>query len=326
MTDHPYEKIKQWKDQQIRQHLDNNHKLNLFHDSIMKQVFTVAIQQLNQGEPPCEFSWFITGSGGRFEQGIASDQDHGIVYKVANDTNDRFFLALGKEISHGLNAVGYPFCTGNIMSSNPLWCQSMDNWKQQLSVWMTENSWETIRYLQIFFDARNIAGSNLMIHQLKDLIFQYQKKNPDFIVRLAENIMHIKKGIGPFGHILAEEKGEHHGAINLKYTAFLPYVNSIRLLAMKEGLYETSTCDRIDRLMEIIPYNRLLQGIKEHFESLLQFRLLSVDKDFYEDSHYVSLQSLSDTQKRQLKNILKAGQKLHKRTIQLVKKGVYHGI
>jgi len=326
MTDHSYRKIQEWKDQHIRESMTDTRSLNDFHDTVMKKAFEAAVQKIDKGQPPCKFSWFITGSGGRLEQGVTSDQDHGLIYEIENKENHDYFFTLGKELSDGLNAVGYPYCTGNIMSSNPLWCKSFDSWKKQLYSWMEEKSWETIRYLQIFYDARNIVGTNQMIHQLKDLIFQYQKDDQELIVRFAENVKHTKKGVGPMGNILIEEKGEHHGSINIKYTAFLPYVNSIRLLAIKEGLYETSTCDRMDRLMENMVLARLLHGKKEHFEALLQLRLLSIKEDTYEDSHYLNTRNLSNRQKALLKQIIKEGQKLHKQTINQVKKGVQNGI
>ena len=40
------------------------------------------------------------------------------------------------------------------MSSNPLWCKSFEAWKEQIFSWMDSESWEAIRYLQIFYDAR----------------------------------------------------------------------------------------------------------------------------------------------------------------------------
>ena len=141
----------------------------------MKEVIQLAIIRLNKGNPPCEFCWFITGSGGRFEQGIISDQDHGMIFEIYSQENEHYFLELGKEISYGLAHVGYPYCKGNIMSSNPLWCKSLDHWKEQIYMWMEEGSLESIRNLQIFYDARCLTGRNDYLLDLKYIFMSIKK-------------------------------------------------------------------------------------------------------------------------------------------------------
>ena len=64
-----YDVIREWKEQHISDYLIDAFSLNEFHDAVMRKVFELAIIRLNKGTPPCQYCWFITGSGGRFEQG-----------------------------------------------------------------------------------------------------------------------------------------------------------------------------------------------------------------------------------------------------------------
>ncbi|UQX56725.1 DUF294 nucleotidyltransferase-like domain-containing protein [Cytobacillus pseudoceanisediminis] len=69
-----------------------------------------------------------------------------------------------------MHAAGYPYCEGNVMSSNPLWCKSLSKWKRQIQAWMQEESLQTIRNLHIFYDSRVLAGQEEYIGELKSSI------------------------------------------------------------------------------------------------------------------------------------------------------------
>lgn len=321
-----YEDIKVWKDAHIIHSLTDTTTLNAFHDKIMKKVFQLAINQPSIGNPPCAFSWFITGSGGRLEQGLISDQDHGMIYDIASEENKDYFLQLGKEVSDGLNRVGYPYCNGNIMSSNPLWCHSVDEWNSQLFNWMEEASWTSIRYVQIFFDCRLLIGENDYIKRLKRMIFLYQQHHPTLLRRLTDNIMHVKKGLSPLGQILASNINGHRNAIDLKYAAFLPYVNAVRILAIKEGLLETSTEDRLKKLLLCNHYPAEMEKDLQLFRVLLKYRLELSKVSTYDDTHFLEIGTLDREQKKEIKRILKEGQKLHDYVMNLVQKDVGYGI
>jgi CBS domain-containing protein len=315
-----YESVKKWKDAHISQYQSNSYLLNEFHDLVFRKAFDVSAARLEREKPPGHYGWFITGSGGRHEQGLISDQDHGLVFEGTSKETKEYFHAMGKELSYGLNIIGYPYCEGNVMSSNPLWCLSLEEWENQLSQWMEEESWESIRYLQIFYDARILKGEGELIFRLKSFLHHVQKENPALLRRFSENVMHVKKAIGPFGQLLAEEKGIHEGAIDLKHAAFLPYVNAIRLLAMKEGVLETSTLSRLDRLMEL---GYKLDEYKTNFLTLLDYRVsLYRDVNTYDDTHYLKLTHLSKIEKRELKHILKGGKRLHQYVQRIIEKGV----
>ncbi|WP_449622936.1 DUF294 nucleotidyltransferase-like domain-containing protein [Robertmurraya sp. Marseille-Q9965] len=313
-----YNSLREWKGENISFHYSDPYRLNDFHDQTMKKVFELALDRVEPKQPPCEFSWFITGSGGRFEQGPISDQDHGLIYEKSNEVNDDYFIRLGKELAYGLNQVGYPYCQGNVMSSNSLWCKSLDQWKEQLLVWMGEASWETVRNLQIFYDARNLQGNKSFVGELKEAIYLYQKENPFLLKRFMENVMHVKNGVGPLGQFIVEEHGANEGAINLKYTAFLPYVNAVRLLAIKEGIYETSTLDRIDQLVRINGYGAVLRESKEYFLDLLKYRTSLYQSKTYDDTHFLKVKKLSREEKKEIKQILKDGKKLHHYVSELI--------
>ncbi|WP_277585660.1 DUF294 nucleotidyltransferase-like domain-containing protein [Psychrobacillus antarcticus] len=321
-----YKSIREWKELNMTNFQDDIVSLNDFHDQVMLKVLKVASKKMGTGPAPCEFSWFITGSGGRLEQGLISDQDHGIAYEIANAENDMYFQMLGTEISKGLYEVGYPYCEGKVMSSNPEWCKSYDGWKIQLHDWATDESWESIRFLHIFYDARVFHGNWQIIHQLKSFIHAYQLQHPILLSRFTTNIEHIKNVIGPVGQLLVERHGLYQGCVNLKYAGFLPYVNAIRLLSIREGIMETSTLARMNKLIQMKEYAGLLKNSERNFSDLLSYRLSLSQVESYSDTHYLQVEKRTKVELKDIKRILKGGSKLHREIIALMKKGVHHGI
>ncbi|MCM3602478.1 DUF294 nucleotidyltransferase-like domain-containing protein [Robertmurraya korlensis] len=320
-----YESIKLWRETHIAEYISNSESLNKFHDEIMVKVFETASARMTS-EAPCAFVWFITGSGGRFEQGLISDQDHGIIFQEDSSEAGYYFSELGKELSIGLQIVGYPFCEGKVMSSNPLWCQAASSWNSQVVSWMEEGSWVSIRNLQIFYDARKLVGDNELLYHLKNLIHEYNHSHPQFLSRLLENVKHVKKTIGPLGQIIVEEKGIHAGAIDLKYSAFIPYVNAVRLLAWKEAIIETSTISRLKELNKLEKYEELTH-YQENFSQLLQFRLDHLSSTAsYDDSHYLYVKKLTKDNQKLIKKILKDGKKLQQYVQRMIEKGGNHGV
>jgi CBS domain-containing protein len=303
-----YKKLKQCRDQHIGNYLSSNDELNTFHHKLMKSVLDIAMNQIKEafGDPPSDFSWFVMGSGGRFEQAIVSDQDHGLVYERLDEWSDKYFKALGEEITKGLHISGYPYCDGNVMSSNPIWCRSIEAWQAQVIDWMEAASWESIRYLLIFYDARTIMGNSEIVQDLKQLIYNYIEGNPEFLIRLLNNTMRIQKGVGFFGQLLTETHGNHSGSIHIKNYGFFPYVNAVRLLAIKEQINVTSTLARFDQLSQLSGYKQKMNNHQLNFKKLLDFRLRNVSKgDNYEDIHYLNIKGMNRKEKAELKQILK---------------------
>ncbi len=318
-----YEDIRKMREQQMNDVAKDHFALNNLHDQLMIHVVHLAIEKVKKewGSPPSSFSFFLMGSGGRFEQALWSDQDHGIVYEITSDEAHDYFLKLGKEISDGLHSVGYEFCDGNVMASNPLWCKSVNEWKMQLESWIDEESFDAIRHLLIFIDARVLVGRKQFIDDLKQVIHLNIEESPYLLKRMLKNTMRLQKGIGVFGQILVETHGSHTGEINLKQTALFPYVNAVRLLALKERVVNTSTLSRLDALSGYTLGRSEHKHYEDEFRHLLQFRLLYGKQEDYEAVHYVNIDSLRKEQKKELKEIMKKGIELYNDTTKLIEKG-----
>ncbi len=318
-----YDDLRNMREQQIKHVATDHIELNQFHDQLMTQVVHLAIKKVKKewGPPPSPFSFFLMGSGGRFEQALWSDQDHGIVYEIHSDEAHDYFLKLGKEISVGLNSVGYEYCDGNVMASNPLWCKSLKEWNRQLETWMEDESFEAIRYLLIFIDARVLVGCDSFIEELKEVIHLKIEESPYLLKRMLKNTMRLQKGIGVFGQILVETHGSHTGEINLKQTALFPYVNAVRLLALKERVMNTSTLARLGALSDNTIGRSNREHYKEEFGKLLQFRLAYGGKENYEAVHYVKVDTLPKEQKKELKDRMKQGLELYNETTKTIEKG-----
>lgn len=286
---------------------DSVERLNARHDELMQRVIEETI--IAQGQAPCAFTIFITGSGGRKEQSVWSDQDHGILYEDGRAAD--YFIAFGSAFSDRLQAAGYVYCEGGIMTSNTQWNRSYDAWYGQLDEWLNDAEWGHIRYTQIFYDARVLYGSEVPLDALKQHMLHYIAAHPHMLTRFANNIMHLKPALGPLGQLLSERYGEHQGALDLKYSAFLPYINSVRLLAMERGVLETSTLERIKALQD----DDILSGVYDAFSQLLQLRFSYKRPEKYKDTYYVRLKQLSAEERRMLKKILKRAKRLHEEVI-----------
>lgn len=326
MVSSTYSEIRQYRERQMNHAALDHFTLNGLHDEIMQKVIKTATERMlkRYGPIPSPFSFFVMGSGGRFEQAVWSDQDHGIIYKENSDQAKDYFLKLGKEISEGLLHAGYDYCDGDVMASSPLWCKSQFEWNQQLKDWLLESSWESIRHLLIFIDGRSLSGEPLYIEELKRMVYN-SIHDEHLLPRILNNTLHLKKGVGILGQFLVETHGSHSGSLNMKEKVLFPYVNAVRLLAIKENILESSTLSRLQKLpVNVLPI-RDRDLYEQYFLKILDYRLTLGNHTNYESGHFLKVDKLTLSEKKELKEIIRNGAHFYDYIRKLVERDAAHG-
>lgn len=252
-----HEQVESWPKLQYSRQYDQ--LLNEVHDALIARTVALAEEHMvreGKGKPPVPYAYLLFGSGGRKEQTLSSDQDSGIVYGDAASASvdaaaEEYFGQFAKAVTDMLQQAGYPPCDGNIISSNPAWCLPLSEWYGKLATWFAEAQWEQVRYLLIMADMRLIQGSEELAAQLQQVYRESLKKQPHITRRMLDNTLHHKVIVGFFGQLLKEQYGEQAGRIDIKYGAYIPMVNAIRLLAIQHGVACTSTLERMEELAKI---------------------------------------------------------------------------
>ena len=205
------------------------------------------------GTPPVAFSVIVMGSGGRGENFMFPDQDNGMILADYPDDRhteiDGWFIELAERITRDLDAVGLPQCKGYVMAINPLWRKTLPQWKEQVRLWSHKRNTTMIRLCDIFFDFRCVWGDPGMADELRRFVTATVSGNHAFLRQMFEDDADHGVALGWFGRFITEkEKEAFKGQMNLKHTGTLPLVEAVRLLALRDGIAETSTLGRMDAL------------------------------------------------------------------------------
>lgn len=213
----------------------------------------VALAQEQLGPPPAPFVFIGLGSQGREEQVLSSDQDNALIFSDeagASADATAYFRELGALVCRWLDAAGYPYCAGGVMAQNPKWCQPLSVWKEYFSGWVRRAQPEEVREFSIFFDLRAITGSGELADELRAHVLRTAVAHAPFLAQLAGDALQFKAPLRLFGRVLVGGTGsEPSGAVNLK-DAVRPLVAFARLYALRSGIAETHTLDRLRALQQ----------------------------------------------------------------------------
>ncbi|GIO08252.1 hypothetical protein J31TS6_42800 [Brevibacillus reuszeri] len=305
--------------------------VNLIHNCIIRQGVMLAVSELVKrgvGTPPVPFAFLQFGSGGRSEQAIISDQDNGLIYSIPPhlDASEiekvhAYFHLLGATIVTGLEEVGYPPCQGNVTCVSAKWRGSVDHWLDQLDRWASHPTWEHARYLLLTCDVRVLWGESAVFAPVFVRLRQLLSNNPFLLSRLVSNTLHYQVPLGLFGRILPEVKGRFRGAVNVKYGIYLPIVNCVRHFALANGIFASTTLERLASLRERGIWSRdFCDEVEDHFRQLLGLRLippLHWEDSQYMSNSYIKLGELSADTSVMAKSAMKLAVRLQRMTAKL---------
>ncbi|MDP6622837.1 MAG: DUF294 nucleotidyltransferase-like domain-containing protein [Alphaproteobacteria bacterium] len=230
------------------------------------------------GQAPLDFAVIVMGSAGRGESFLNPDQDNGFILEDypdhEHDSIDAYFLELAERLTGALNEVGFPFCRGNVMASNPLWRKSISQWCGQIDYWVRKRNDVTLRLSDIFFDFRAAVGNPALAQRLREHIARNLKGNTPFLQAVYRSDAEHKVALGLFGRLITDSQDEiHRGELNLKITGTLPLVEAIRALSLGHGVTSVGTLERINELHQagVLDANEqdYLSGAFQHISFLL---------------------------------------------------------
>ena len=280
-------------------------------DAILQRLIEIALEQ--NGPPPVPFVFMIMGSEGRREQTLKTDQDNAIIFQDVSEerlsTVKNYFLSLGETVCTWLDEIGYAFCEGGVMAMNPNWCQPLSAWCDKFSDWIHSAEAEDLLHSSIFFDFRGAYGEFSLIDQLQRHLFDSLKGWSGFFRHLAENALHFKPPLGFFRNFVVESKGAHRNAFDIKQ-AMLPVVDFARIHALKNGITETNTMERLYQLSEGGHISaKDYKDISRSYSFMMQLRFVrqitAIIEENKKPDNYINPKKLSRIEQTMLKEIFK---------------------
>lgn len=280
-------------------------------DSIAVKVIEQVIKDM--GEPPAKFVFMVTGSEGRKEQTLMTDQDNAIIYEdKANEQRElvrEYFLKFASQVSDHLNTIGFSYCTGGYMASNPEWTHSLSHWKNNYKRWIEESIPENAIKFSTFFDCRRLYGDQSIIDQLKDfLTIELQKPNDRFFAFIAKNALQYEPPLTFFKTIKTQTIGSSE-VFNIK-KAMTPIVDLVRVYALKNRIYEENTGGRLKALLTLgIFTQEQYDELHQSYYYLMSIRLKNQANQIRiakrSPDNYIPMDSLTKIEKATLKEIFK---------------------
>ena len=272
------------------------------------------MEREGQGPPPVAFEVLVMGSSGRGESSLWPDQDNGLILEDYPDSEhdriDSWFIAFSERLTLTLDAIGFDYCNGYVMATNPLWRKTLSQWRAQIGGWIRKSEGLGLRLADILFDFTCVYGEGRLSRALREHVTR-EAARPIFLRELFKVDEEHEVALGPFGIFLTERRqGPNQGKLNLKITGTLPLVGAIRILALKHGVPATGTLERIAALHERGALNHdqqdALSHAYRHIVQLLMRQQLRDREAGLSPGSYVSPRSLSRREVAQLKVSFKA--------------------
>jgi CBS domain-containing protein len=299
--------------------------LTEFNDRLTSKVINIAEAEMEAeglGLPPVDYCWIHMGSSGRKEQFSMTDQDNGIIYadvlSEKEEEVNQYFRKLGDKVVENLFLLGFDKCKGLVMANNKDWCRSLQSWDKITKNWILNPEPENIRKLTTFLDFRGVYGKKYLVDLLRRSVVQIVRKNPLVLHHLAKDDLEHKIPLGIFNRFITEKSKEYKGEIDLKSAACVHVVDCLRVIALKEGIFETST---LERLKKIVQNNAYPKDDAEYLEAAYQFIMMLRIKETVEktnqgkiSTNHLNPEKLSRRDQNRLKDALLAIANLQKFT------------
>ncbi|MEW9616238.1 DUF294 nucleotidyltransferase-like domain-containing protein [Shinella sp. S4-D37] len=213
-------------------------------DAVTRRLIQLAEENL--GPAPVPYVWLACGSQGRQEQTGVSDQDNCLFIDDSFVEEQRpWFDTLARFVSDGLNACGYVYCPGDMMATNPRWCQPVRVWRTYFQSWITTPDPMAQMLASVMFDLRPIAGDAALYSSLQAETLEQASRNSIFVAHMTSNSLKHTPPLGLLRGFATLRSGEHRNQIDMKHSGVIPVVDLGRVYALIGRLTPANTRARL---------------------------------------------------------------------------------
>ena len=250
-----------------------NQVITTISDTIALKVIENVIAEM--GAPPAKFIFVVLGSEGRKEQTLKTDQDNAIIYEdKANEHRQLvrdYFLKFAEKVSDRLNYIGFSYCTGGYMASNPRWTHSLSHWKKNYHDWIEEPKPENVVKFATFFDCRYIYGDVEIIQELHQFLDgELKGTSGHFFFCLANNALQYEPPLTFFKNIKTTTVNQKE-VFDIKKAMTL-IVDLVRIYSLKNRIFEVNTGERL----KVLKTNGIFTEAEYHELSQSYYFLMSL--------------------------------------------------
>ncbi len=213
-------------------------------DAVTRRLLQLAEAEL--GPPPVPYLWLACGSQGRQEQTGVSDQDNCLFLDDRATAEDMaYFHALARFVVDGLAACGYSHCPGDMMATNPRWCQPVRVWRDYFRGWVDRPDPMAQMLASVMFDLRPIGGPVGLYHDLQAEVLALASRNTIFVAHMIANSLKHTPPLGLLRGFATIRSGEFRNHVDMKLNGVIPVVDLGRVYALIGQLHEVNTRARL---------------------------------------------------------------------------------
>ncbi|MBB5721666.1 CBS domain-containing protein [Loktanella ponticola] len=218
-------------------------------DVVTRRLLRMAEDKF--GTPPARYLWLACGSQGRQEQTGVSDQDNCLILEDGiSDADAAYFAPFAQFVSDGLDACGYVYCPGDMMATNPRWCQPLSVWTAYFKGWIANPSKEAQMLASVMFDLRPIGGDETLFADLQAETLRLAASNSIFTAHMATNALTHATPLGLLRGLSTIRAGEHRDTIDMKLNGVIPVVDLGRMYALAGQLSALNTRARLKAALD----------------------------------------------------------------------------
>ncbi|HTN50127.1 MAG TPA: DUF294 nucleotidyltransferase-like domain-containing protein [Burkholderiaceae bacterium] len=286
-------------------------------DALTREVINRVLQEhALEGLGWC---WLALGSEGREEQTLASDQDNALIFVApASDAEllraRHELLAFAREVNDALDQLGFPLCKGNIMASNPQWCLTEAEWRNQFTAWISQPTPERLLNANIFFDFRPLHGNHALADRLREWLLARTQANKLFLRLMVQNALETEPPLGLIRAFQVSDKPGREGTLDLKKRGARIFVDAARVFALSGGSALTGTADRLRQAGEAVKADpRHVEATVDAFHYLQVLRLRAQEVPHAAGANRIDPYALNEVDQRMLKEAFRQARKLQQR-------------